>query len=105
MQMWIFSKHHIFKYDFWEKTQYSNMNFWCFLFTPDLSPILLLLPLLLCAFACAARPYYKSVPRLPPLAASPVPSIRPLRLAPDLPRQLAPPLFLAAITTVPTISV
>ena len=35
MQMWIFSKHHIFKYDFWEKTQYSNMNFWCFLFTPE----------------------------------------------------------------------
>ena len=34
MQIWTFSKHHIFKYDFWEKTRYSNMNFWCFLFTP-----------------------------------------------------------------------
>ena len=34
MQIWTFSKHHIFKYDFWEKTQYSNMNFWCFLVTP-----------------------------------------------------------------------
>ena len=34
MQIWTFSKHHIFKYDFWEKTQYSNMNFWCYLVTP-----------------------------------------------------------------------
>ena len=34
MQIWTFSKHHTFKYDFWEKTQYSNMNFWCFLVTP-----------------------------------------------------------------------
>ena len=34
--MWTFSKHHTFKYDFWEKTQYSNMNFWDFLFTPAL---------------------------------------------------------------------
>ena len=34
MQIWTFSKHHIFKYDFWEKTRYSNMNFWCFLVTP-----------------------------------------------------------------------
>ena len=34
MQIWTFSKHHIFKYDFWENTQYSNMNFWCFLVTP-----------------------------------------------------------------------
>jgi len=34
MQIWTFSKHHIFKYDFWEKTQYSNKNFWCFLVTP-----------------------------------------------------------------------
>ena len=33
--MWTFSKHHTFKYDFWEKTQYSNMNFWCFLVTPE----------------------------------------------------------------------
>ena len=36
MQIWIFSKHPVFKYDFWEKTWYSNMNFWCLLFTPDL---------------------------------------------------------------------
>ena len=36
MQIWTFSKHHIFKYDFWEKTRYSNMNFWCFLVTPEL---------------------------------------------------------------------
>ena len=35
MQIWIFSKHPVFKYDFWEMTWYSNMNFWCFLFTPD----------------------------------------------------------------------
>ena len=35
MQIWTFSKHHTFRYDFWEKTQYSNMNFWCFLVTPD----------------------------------------------------------------------
>ena len=34
MQIWTFSKHHTFKYDFWEKTQYSNMNLWCFLVTP-----------------------------------------------------------------------
>ena len=34
MQMWIFFKHQIFKYDLREKTQYSNMNFWCFLVTP-----------------------------------------------------------------------
>ena len=34
MQIWTFSKHHTFKYDFREKTQYSNMNFWCFLVTP-----------------------------------------------------------------------
>ena len=34
MQIWTFSKHHKLKYDFWEKTQYSNMNFWCFLVTP-----------------------------------------------------------------------
>ena len=34
MQIWTFSKHPIFKYDFWEKTRYSNMNFWCFLVTP-----------------------------------------------------------------------
>ena len=34
MQIWTFSKHHTFKYDFWEKTQYSNMKFWCFLVTP-----------------------------------------------------------------------
>ena len=36
MQIWTFSKHHIFKYDFWEKTRYSNMNFWCFLVTPGI---------------------------------------------------------------------
>ena len=36
MQIWTFSKHQTFKYDFWEKTQYSNMNFWCFLVTPDI---------------------------------------------------------------------
>ena len=35
MQIWTFSKHHTFKYDFWEKTQYSNMKFWCFLVTPE----------------------------------------------------------------------
>ena len=35
MQIWTFSKHHIFRYNFWEKTWYSNMNFWCFLFTPE----------------------------------------------------------------------
>ena len=35
MQIWTFSKHQTFKYDFREKTQYSNMNFWCFLVTPD----------------------------------------------------------------------
>ena len=29
-----FLKRHIFKYDFWEKPQYSNMKFWCFLVTP-----------------------------------------------------------------------
>ena len=40
MQIWTFSKHHIFKYDFWEKTQYSNMNFWCFLVTPGLNIII-----------------------------------------------------------------
>ena len=34
MQIWTFTKLHTFKYDFWEKTQYSNMNFWCFLVTP-----------------------------------------------------------------------
>ena len=34
MQIWTFWKHHTFKYDFWEKTQYSNMNFWRFLVTP-----------------------------------------------------------------------
>ena len=39
MQIGIFSKHHIFKYDFWEKTRYSNMNFRCFLVTPDFGPI------------------------------------------------------------------
>ena len=45
MQIWNFrhanmdfSKHHIFKYDFREKTQYSNMNFWCFLVTPARAP-------------------------------------------------------------------
>ena len=37
MQKWIFSKHPIFKYDFWEKTWYSNMNFWCLLFTPGIN--------------------------------------------------------------------
>ena len=36
MQIWTFSKHHTFKYEFWEKTQYSNMNFWCFLVAPGL---------------------------------------------------------------------
>ena len=35
IQIWTFSKHHIFKYNFWEKTRYSVMNFWCFLFTPE----------------------------------------------------------------------
>ena len=35
MQIWTFSKHQTFKYDFWEKTQYSKMNFWCFLVTPE----------------------------------------------------------------------
>ena len=39
MQIWTFSKHHILKYDFWEKTRYSNMNFRCFLVTPDFGPI------------------------------------------------------------------
>ena len=34
MQVWTFSKHHTFKYDLWEKTQYSNMNFGCYLVTP-----------------------------------------------------------------------
>ena len=29
-----FSKYPVFKYDFWEKIRYSNMNFWCLLFTP-----------------------------------------------------------------------
>ena len=33
-----FSKHPIFKLDFWEKTQYSNMIFSCFLVTPVVSP-------------------------------------------------------------------
>ena len=45
MQIWTFSKHHIFKYDFWEKTRYSNMNFWCFLVTP-VSISSLLLPII-----------------------------------------------------------
>ena len=35
MQIWNFSKHPVFKYDFWEITWYLNMNFWCFLFTPE----------------------------------------------------------------------
>ena len=34
MQIWIFSKHHTFKYDFWEKNRYANMNFLGLLFTP-----------------------------------------------------------------------
>ena len=34
MQIWISSKHPTFKYDFCEKTQYSNMNFCGFSFTP-----------------------------------------------------------------------
>ena len=33
MQIWTFSKHHIFKYYFWEKTRYSNTNIWCFFVT------------------------------------------------------------------------
>ena len=37
MQIWIFSKHHTFKYDFWEKTRYANMNFLGLLFTPDIT--------------------------------------------------------------------
>ena len=34
MQIQIFQICPIFKYDFWENTQYSNMIFWCFLVTP-----------------------------------------------------------------------
>ena len=37
MQIWIFSKHHTFKYDFWEKNRYANMNFLGLLFTPDIT--------------------------------------------------------------------
>ena len=36
MQIEICFKCPIFKYDFWETTQYSNMNFWCFLVTPGI---------------------------------------------------------------------
>ena len=32
-------KRHIFKYDFWEKTQYLNMNVWCFLVTPVMASL------------------------------------------------------------------
>ena len=38
MQIQVSLKCPIFRYDFWETTQYSNMNFWCFLVTPAPSP-------------------------------------------------------------------
>ena len=50
---------------------------------------------------CVQEALLQVCPQVASVGSFPVPSIRPLRLAPDLPRQLAPPLFLAAITTVP----